>query len=147
MSGISKLDLAGHAFGRLTAVGRAENRGRYTRWRCKCSCGNRCVVTTQSLRRGATRSCGCLQREQGPKSARHYWARTPVTFRQQRLLVLLQSVGPVSRNRCLAARAGYASSGSVHYALRALERKGYVERAGAAWLAVRQLSGAVGVVS
>lgn len=53
-------DLAGLKFGRLTVLERADNKGRYTVWRCRCDCGNVCVVTGNSLKSGRTKSCGCL---------------------------------------------------------------------------------------
>ena len=65
MSGRKRLDLAGKVFGRLTVIcfesylGRRN--GKPTRgWRCKCACGNETHVIGNSLRKGVTRSCGCL---------------------------------------------------------------------------------------
>lgn len=60
-----KIDLTGQTFGRLTVI---ETAGRNARgrlvWHCKCSCGERLVTpTTDDLRSGNTRSCGCLSRE------------------------------------------------------------------------------------
>ena len=59
-------DLRGKRFGRLQVVRQAENilhnNGRErVAWVCKCDCGNTCVVEAQSLKRGGTRSCGCLK--------------------------------------------------------------------------------------
>lgn len=34
-----------------------------TRWLCKCDCGTERIVGGNSLKRGTTRSCGCLSRE------------------------------------------------------------------------------------
>ena len=31
---------------------------------CECECGNKCEVTGNSLRKGDTKSCGCINREQ-----------------------------------------------------------------------------------
>lgn len=56
-------DLTGQKFGRLTVIERAENKGRYTCWKCRCDCGNEVVVQGTSLKSGATRSCGCLRNE------------------------------------------------------------------------------------
>lgn len=56
-----KIDLTGKKFNRLTVikeVGR-DNQG-FVTWLCKCDCGNEVVVTGASLRRGNTKSCGCL---------------------------------------------------------------------------------------
>lgn len=53
-------DLTGMSFGRLTVISRAENRGAYVMWNCKCSCGNSVVVRTSNLKNGHTKSCGCF---------------------------------------------------------------------------------------
>ena len=55
-------DLTGLKFGRLTVIERAPSKGKDTRWRCKCDCGNEVVVRGNDLKRGATQSCGCLHR-------------------------------------------------------------------------------------
>jgi hypothetical protein len=33
------------------------------RWKCRCDCGNISYPDAASLRRGASKSCGCLQKE------------------------------------------------------------------------------------
>lgn len=53
-------DHTGKVFGRLTAVSRAENKGKKTAWLCSCVCGNTLTVTASSLSTGHTKSCGCL---------------------------------------------------------------------------------------
>lgn len=63
-----KLDLTGYRVGRLTVVSFAGHRrtvsGTSIRfWLCECECGNTCLVSTDCLRKGVTRSCGCLKRE------------------------------------------------------------------------------------
>lgn len=55
------IDMTGQAFGRLTVMGRAA--GPRTKWLCSCSCGQTKAVAAFSLRRGDTRSCGCLKLE------------------------------------------------------------------------------------
>ena len=59
------IDLTGKVFGRLTVIKRAdcETRKLKPRWICRCSCGRITEVTGERLRRGQTKSCGCLQRE------------------------------------------------------------------------------------
>lgn len=64
----SAKDYCGQRFGRLTAVERLPYRARTeadTRcyWRCRCNCGGEKAVQLYSLLSGATRSCGCLERE------------------------------------------------------------------------------------
>ncbi len=59
-------DLSGRAFGRLTVVSRSavnSPAGNRVQWVCQCECGTFATITGQLLRRGTTRSCGCLQRE------------------------------------------------------------------------------------
>jgi hypothetical protein len=64
-----RIDLTGVRFGRLTAIKRAEdyissNGKHQSQWLCKCDCGNEnIVVAANSLRRGLTKSCGCLSKE------------------------------------------------------------------------------------
>lgn len=54
----------GERFGRLVVIERAQNvGGGDSRFLCKCDCGNTNVILGYSLRRGATFSCGCYQRE------------------------------------------------------------------------------------
>ena len=56
--------LLGQVFGRLTVISRAENDKRgNAAWHCRCSCGAERRVLAQSLRVGATQSCGCLNKE------------------------------------------------------------------------------------
>lgn len=60
------VDIRGRVFGRLTAVEldtTLSGRGLGSYWRCRCSCGKEAVVPWRALRRGNTRSCGCLRRE------------------------------------------------------------------------------------
>ena len=58
------IDLTGQKFGRLTVIERAKNtKHGAARWRCKCKCGKETIVIGDELRKGATRSCGCLAKE------------------------------------------------------------------------------------
>lgn len=64
-------DLTGQRFGRLTVIERAENyiskngkSQQKTRWKCICDCGKYTIVHATSLKRGLTRSCGCLNDEE-----------------------------------------------------------------------------------
>ena len=61
-------DLAGSTFGRWTVIGRAENdKHRSSQWLCGCECGVKRIVRACSLRRGISRSCGCLVSELATK--------------------------------------------------------------------------------
>ncbi len=60
----AKLDLAGQVFHRLTVISEAgRSTDKKVTWHCECSCGNKVIVVSNHLRRGTTRSCGCLQKE------------------------------------------------------------------------------------
>lgn len=60
-------DLTGQRFGRLLVVSVAsppvDRKNTTYTWRCMCDCGKTVEVSTNSLTKGTTRSCGCLQRE------------------------------------------------------------------------------------
>ena len=56
------LDLTGQRFGRYTVLEKAPKRASGgTYWVCKCDCGNVREVSTAHLRRGDSKSCGCLR--------------------------------------------------------------------------------------
>jgi len=61
-------DETGNKYGRLRVVKRAPDigpngGGKLATWNCVCECGKTVVVTGVKLRRGHTRSCGCLKDE------------------------------------------------------------------------------------
>ena len=59
------IELTGQKFGRLTVIKKVEGKGTSTnaRWLCKCDCGNEITVLGTTLRRGASKSCGCIRAE------------------------------------------------------------------------------------
>ncbi|MCK4252148.1 hypothetical protein KAX97_11920 [candidate division WOR-3 bacterium] len=57
------IDLVGLRFGLLKVIKLAPICKGNTQWLCKCDCGNFSIVTSQSLRSGRTKSCGCFKRE------------------------------------------------------------------------------------
>ncbi len=57
-------DLTGQRFGRLVALKQTERTDGHTKWYlCECDCGNVKEVRASCLKRGDTKSCGCLSRE------------------------------------------------------------------------------------
>jgi hypothetical protein len=62
--------LIGQKFTRLTVIARGEDRKGRPHWVCECICGNRIEPWEWNLRRGFTRSCGCLQREHALRNVR-----------------------------------------------------------------------------
>jgi hypothetical protein len=59
-----RLELTGERFGKLIVQESAgvSKTGRFL-WNCECDCGNTKTVSTDSLRSGKTKSCGCLRKE------------------------------------------------------------------------------------
>lgn len=66
------IDLTHQRFGRLVVEARAAEAAPNgnAQWVCRCDCGNRTVVDSYSLRKGTTKSCGCLRREVSHKFAK-----------------------------------------------------------------------------
>ena len=62
---VNFIDLTNQTFERLTVVKRVENdKDGNAQWLCKCCCdGKLLIVLGRSLRRGDTKSCGCLKIE------------------------------------------------------------------------------------
>lgn len=58
------IDLSGKKFSRLTAIcPSGKDKHRNVLWRCLCECGRETVVSATALKRGKTKSCGCLKAE------------------------------------------------------------------------------------
>lgn len=53
-----KTNLVGQKFGMLTVQEYIKG----GKWRCKCECGQETIVFTGNLKKGHTRSCGCLNK-------------------------------------------------------------------------------------
>lgn len=64
-----KIDLTGKNFGRLTVLKDSGKRSRKgdILWECICECGRLSFVRGYQLKRGTTKSCGCLARELAAK--------------------------------------------------------------------------------
>ena len=54
-----KTDLSGKKFGYLTPLYYIKG----GKWHCKCDCGKELDVNAGNLKRGHTKSCGCLKKE------------------------------------------------------------------------------------
>lgn len=64
---MKRINLVGQRFGRLLVIDTADSLNGHTRWKCKCDCGNECVVHSTSLKSGNTTSCGCYKTENAKK--------------------------------------------------------------------------------
>lgn len=64
-------DLTGQKFNRLTVIKRADNIGKHTAWYCNCDCGIAdVIVTSDNLKSGHVKSCGCLKSEKSAENGR-----------------------------------------------------------------------------
>lgn len=66
------IDETGNIYERLTVIERIpikQSTGRIkNKWKCQCSCGNITYCDGADLRRGHSKSCGCLQREKSKQA-------------------------------------------------------------------------------
>jgi len=69
------MDLTGKIYGRFKVIEYIGKMCGRTAWKCKCSCGNIRNITGDHLRRGHSKSCGCLKIE---KITTHGKARTDI---------------------------------------------------------------------
>lgn len=56
-----RIDLSGERFGKLIVLEQLTDNLKNTKCRCKCDCGNEIITLRMSLKKGDTRSCGCLR--------------------------------------------------------------------------------------
>lgn len=65
------MSLEGKTFGRLTVLEAMDdlNNSR-TKWKCLCSCGRFSYPNANGLKRGISKSCGCMRRESMAKAGR-----------------------------------------------------------------------------
>lgn len=59
------VDLTGQRFGKLYVISQAPSHYTpknkpITMWLCRCDCGNEKIISGQALKKGMTKSCGCL---------------------------------------------------------------------------------------
>lgn len=84
-----RYDLTGQRFGRLAVISYVPSTG----WLCQCDCGSETRVCGTNLRRGHTRSCGCLKLEtvRRPRKAGGHATKNSITYKAWRAM----------RHRCL----------------------------------------------
>lgn len=58
--GRPSIDMTGKRIGQLVVLDRAGAWDKQIWWRCQCDCGNIKTISGATLRRGKTRSCGCV---------------------------------------------------------------------------------------
>ena len=63
MGGRPKVDMVGRRYGRLEVLSFDGSASHDRWWQCRCDCGSICVRRGKVLRRGESRSCGCLDKD------------------------------------------------------------------------------------
>lgn len=80
-------DITKNKYGKLTPLERVgRDKWRSALWRCKCDCGKEAVVDAKSLRRGNTKSCGCIHKLEKGKASENYWYRAYLEAAKKRNL-------------------------------------------------------------
>lgn len=94
----AKIELTGQRFGRLVAEQLTQIRGFSGEliWKCQCNCGNTTFVPSAVLRKGATKSCGCLRREHAKSLGQLCFHKKDITGQRFGRLVALE---PTSKRR------------------------------------------------
>lgn len=69
------VDIAGKTYHYLTVVSLAGMRNKRAYWLCLCQCGATPIISGTNLRNGATKSCGCYQRERTSTANRRHGMR------------------------------------------------------------------------
>lgn len=66
------IDIKGQKFGKwLVMEFDSIKKGKKAYWKCLCDCGNEKSVSGDSLRRGNTKSCGCIRKGIGNPNYKH----------------------------------------------------------------------------
>lgn len=65
----TRINITGERYCRLNVMGRDPQR--HMHWLCRCDCGETVSVLQGNLRRGNSKSCGCLKREKNGERIRH----------------------------------------------------------------------------
>lgn len=74
---MKKVDLTGKKFGKLTVIEEASNIKGIIKWECICTCGNFTIVDGSNLRRGQSKSCGCLRTDENKRRISVYKQANP----------------------------------------------------------------------
>lgn len=75
--GRPRQDLTGRVFGRLTVTGPAPDYRARPHWQCRCACGRTAIASSDNLRAGTVRSCGCLRDEAAVRTLAEMAERRP----------------------------------------------------------------------
>lgn len=63
-------DLTGQKFGKLTVVAPNKVENGYMTWKCKCDCGGEIITSSNRLKTGRVKSCGCMRTKSAQRAAK-----------------------------------------------------------------------------
>lgn len=68
-----RMDLVGFRFNSLKVLFfEGMNKRQESLWTCRCDCGSIVIILGNSIKRGSTKSCGCLRSTHGKTNSREY---------------------------------------------------------------------------
>lgn len=77
MANANVIGMVGKRFGRLEVLARAgSDKNGNAKWLCRCDCGVEKPIYSQSIRSGATQSCGCMNKEINSANIKHGMSAT-----------------------------------------------------------------------
>lgn len=85
---VVKIDLSGQQFGYWTVIDRAENQNGHVAWNCICRCGTKRIVLGQSLKNGASQSCGCKTISKGEEAIIKILSSNNINFKKEYVIDL-----------------------------------------------------------
>ena len=111
------IDLTGQTFGLLTVLNIAgRDSTNKTTWKSQCICGGISIATGLNLKKGITKSCGCLKHRKGEDNPRYKPISLEVRKERKRAGVQFKNWRKSVLTRCpVCIRCGKESDLHVHH--------------------------------
>ena len=89
-------NLKGQRFGKLIAMYPTSMKdGSHMYWVCQCDCGNQHEVSSNSLKRGSTQSCGCIATSIGEMNIKKILEDNNIEYKEQITFDDLRNIKPL----------------------------------------------------
>lgn len=89
-------NLKGQRFGKLVAMyPTSMKNGSHMYWVCQCDCGNQHEVSSNSLKRGSTQSCGCIATSIGEMNIKKILEDNNIEYKEQITFDDLRNIKPL----------------------------------------------------
>ena len=89
-------NLKGQRFGKLVAMYPTSMKdGSHMYWVCQCDCGNQHEVSSNSLKRGSTQSCGCIATSIGEMNIKKILEDNNIEYKEQITFDDLKNIKPL----------------------------------------------------